>query len=170
MRRCLLVKSATEQRIIDALEDVAAEHGVDIVDVELAGATKAPCVRVRLEGANGESLSLDDIAAHTKWVGDVVEAIDPVSSSYTLEVSSPGMARPLRRPSDFIRFVGSDVELQTTATEGRRKFKGRIDAADESAVTLALEDGESVSISYDEVKKCTLKPVYDFKGKKEGKN
>ena len=164
-----MVKSATEQRIIDALEDVAAEHGVDIVDAELAGATKAPCVRVRIEGANGESLSLDDIAAHTKWVGDVVEAIDPVSSSYTLEVSSPGMARPLRRPCDFIRFVGSDVELQTTATEGRRKFKGRIDAADDSAVTLALEDGESVSISYDKVKKCTLKPVFDFKGKKEGK-
>lgn len=165
-----MVKSATEQRIIDALEKVAAEHGVDIVDVELTGATKAPCVRVRLEGADGGSLSLDDVTAQTAWVSDVVEDVDPVSGSYTLEVSSPGMARPLRRPRDFARFAGSDVELQTTATEGRRKFKGTIEAADDREVTLALEDGESAVFPYDEIRKCTLKPVYDFKGKKEGKN
>ena len=165
-----MVKSELEQGIIDALEAVAPEHGMDIGDVELTGATKAPCVRVRFDRPDGAGITLDEVTAQSRWVSDVVEGLDPVPGAYTLEVSSPGMARPLRRPSDFIRFVGSDVELQTTATEGRRKFKGRIDAADESAVTLALEDGESVSISYDEVKKCTLKPVYDFKGKKEGKN
>ena len=139
-----MVKSPMEQRIIDALETLAAEHGVDIVDVEMAGATKAPCVRV----------------------------IDPVAGSYTLEVSSPGMARPLRRPRDFARFTGEDVDLVTTATEGRRKFKGRIAGATEEAVTLALEGDETVTIPFAEVKKCTLKPVFDFKGgaKKEGKN
>ena len=167
-----MVKSPMEQRIIDALETLAAEHGVDIVDVEMAGATKAPCVRVRLEGADGEALGLDDIAAQTKWVSDAVEAIDPVAGSYTLEVSSPGMARPLRRPRDFARFTGEDVDLVTTATEGRRKFKGRIAGATEEAVTLALEGDETVIIPFAEVKKCTLKPVFDFKGgaKKKGKN
>ena len=168
MGRCPMVKSALEQRIIDALEEVAPEHEVDIVDVELAGATKAPCVRVRIEGADGSSLSLDAITAHTSWVSDAVEALDPIAGPYTLEVSSAGMARPLRRPRDFARFTGGEVELSTTATEGRRKFKGRIEATDDASVTLALDDGESVRISFDEVKKCTLKPVYDFKGKKKG--
>ena len=130
-----MVKTKTEQAIIDALEAVAPQHDVDIVDVELVGATKAPCVRVRIEGAEGQSLSLNDVTANTKWVGDVIEELDPISSSYTLEVSSPGMARPLRRPRDFARFVGEDCELTSTATEGRRKYTGKIAAATETNVT-----------------------------------
>ena len=150
-----MVKTKTEQAIIDALEAVAPQHDVDIVDVELVGATKAPCVRVRIEGAEGQSLSLNDVTANTKWVGDVIEELDPISSSYTLEVSSPGMARPLRRPSDFARFVGENCELTSTATE--------------TNVTLELEDGESVTLDFSDVKKCKLKPTYDFKPVKEGK-
>ena len=150
-----MVKTKTEQAIIDALEAVAPQHDIDIVDVELVGATKAPCVRVRIEGAEGQSLSLNDVTANTKWVGDVIEELDPISSSYTLEVSSPGMARPLRRPSDFARFVGENCELTSTATE--------------SNVTLELEDGESVTLDFSDVKKCKLKPTYDFKPAKEGK-
>ena len=150
-----MVKTKTEQAIIDALEAVAPQHDVDIVDVELVGATKAPCVRVRIEGSEGQSLSLNDVTANTKWVGDVIEELDPISSSYTLEVSSPGMARPLRRPRDFARFVGEDCELTSTATE--------------TNVTLELEDGESVTLDFSDVKKCKLKPTYDFKPAKEGK-
>ena len=150
-----MVKTKTEQAIIDALEAVAPQHDVDIVDVELVGATKAPCVRVRIEGAEGQSLSLNDVTANTKWVGDVIEELDPISSSYTLEVSSPGMARPLRRPCDFARFVGENCELTSTATE--------------TNVTLELEDGDSVTLDFSDVKKCKLKPTYDFKPAKEGK-
>lgn len=163
-----MVKTKTEQAIIDALEATAPEHGIDIVDVEMVGATKAPCVRVRIEGAEGESLSLNDVTANTKWVGDVIEALDPISGSYTLEVSSPGMARPLRRPRDFARFVGEDCELTSTATEGRRKYTGKIVAATESEVTLELEDGTTATLAFDDVKKCKLKPTYDFKPAKEG--
>ena len=150
-----MVKTKTEQAIIDALEAVAPQHDIDIVDVELVGATKAPCVRVRIEGAEGQSLSLNDVTANTKWVGDVIEELDPISSGYTLEVSSPGMARPLRRPRDFARFVGENCELTSTATE--------------TNVTLELEDGESVTLDFSDVKKCKLKPTYDFKPAKEGK-
>ncbi|HJG30718.1 MAG TPA: ribosome maturation factor RimP [Collinsella ihuae] len=164
-----MVKSRLEQDIIDALEAVAPEHGIDIVDVEIVGATKAPCVRVRIDRLDGEGISLDEVTAQNAWVSDAVEKLDPISGSYTLEVSSPGMARPLRRPSDFERYIGSAVELVTTATEGRRKFKGTIAATDEQAVTLELEDGEQVSIPHGDVKKCALKPVYDFKGGKGDK-
>ena len=136
-----MVKTKTEQAIIDALEAVAPQHDVDIVDVELVGATKAPCVRVRIEGAEGQSLSLNDVTANTKWVGDVIEELDPISSSYTLEVSSPG----------------------------RRKYAGKIAAATETDVTLELEDGDSVTLDFSDVKKCKLKPTYDFKPAKEGK-
>ena len=154
-----MVKSKLEQDIIDALEAVAPEHGIDIVDVEIVGATKAPCVRVRIDRLDGEGISLDEVTAQNAWVSDAVERLDPISGSYTLEVSSPGMARPLRRPSDFERYIGSAVELVTTATEGRRKFKGTIAATDEQAVTLELEDGEQVSIPHGDRKSTVRKPV-----------
>ena len=165
-----MVKSKVEQLVIDALEARAPELDVDIVDVEVVGATKAPTVRVRLEAADGSSLTLDQVTAHTSWVSEIVEGVDPVPGSYTLEVSSPGMARPLRRPRDFERFCGQECQLTTTATEGRRKFAGRIVQADDHAASLELEDGSTQAFPYEEIKKCVLKPVYDFKGSKEGKN
>ena len=164
-----MVKSKLEQDIIDALEARAAEHGIDVVDVEIVGATRAPCVRVRLDKLEGDPINLDEVTAQTAWVSDTVEALDPISGSYTLEVSSPGMKRPLRRPSDFVRFQGEEVELTTTAMEGRRSYKGVIAAADDASVTIQPEGEDAATISYDDVKKCTLKPVYDFKGVKEGK-
>lgn len=164
-----MVKSKLEQDIIDALEARAAEHGIDVVDVEIVGATKAPCVRVRLDKLEGDPINLDEVTAQTAWVSDTVEALDPISGSYTLEVSSPGMKRPLRRPSDFVRFQGEEVELTTTAMEGHRSYKGVIAAADDASVTIQPEGEDAATISYDDVKKCTLKPVYDFKGVKEGK-
>lgn len=164
-----MVKSKLEQDIIDALEARAAEHGIDVVDVEIVGATKAPCVRVRLDKLEGDPINLDEVTAQTAWVSDTVEALDPISGSYTLEVSSPGMKRPLRRPSDFVRFQGEEVELTTTAMQGRRSYKGVIAAADDASVTIQPEGEDAAAISYDDVKKCTLKPVYDFKGVKEGK-
>ena len=166
-----MVKSKLEQEIIDALEEHASQHGIDIVDVDLVGATKAPCIRVRIDRLDGEPISLDDVTAQNAWVSDTVEALDPIAGPYTLEVSSPGMARPLRRPADFARFVGEDVELSTTATQGRRTFKGAIVSSDDASVTLSLpgEDPDTVTIAFDEVKKCALKPSYDFKAKKEEK-
>lgn len=163
-----MVKSKVEQEIIDALEARAAEHGIDIVDVEVVGATKAPCVRVRLDKLEGDPINLDEVTAQTAWVSETVEALDPISSAYTLEVSSPGMKRPLRRPSDFARFIGGDVELTTTAMEGRRSYKGVITAATDTDVTILPEGEEALTIAFDDVKKCTLKPVFDFKGVKEG--
>ncbi len=164
-----MVKSKLEQQVIDALEAVAPDHGIDVVDVEVVGATKAPCLRVRIDRADGDPISLDEVTAQSAWVSDVIERLDPIAGSYTLEVSSPGMARPLRRPSDFDRFAGETVELTTTATEGRRKFKGVIASVDEHAVTLSLEDDRTVTIPHDEIRKCTLKPVFDFNRGKDGK-
>lgn len=164
-----MVKSKLEQDIIDALEAQAPLHGIDVVDVEVVGATKAPCIRVRLDKLEGDPINLDEVTAQTAWVSDTVEALDPISGSYTLEVSSPGMKRPLRRPSDFVRFQGEEVELTTTAMEGGRSYKGVIAAADDASVTIQPEGEDAATISYDDVKKCTLKPVYDFKGVKEGK-
>lgn len=93
----------TSVAILDALEHVAPDHGVDIVDLEVVGATKAPTVRVRIEWLDStrETISLDEVAQQTSWISDVIDELDPFPTSFTLEVSSPGLDRPLRRPRDY---------------------------------------------------------------------
>ena len=100
-------------RIIDALEQESPAHGIDIVDVEITGGTKAPVVGVRIDHADEElpTITLDEIAAQNGWIGDIIDEIDPFPGSYTLEVSSPGMARPLRKARDFERFAGETVQI-----------------------------------------------------------
>ena len=93
-----MVKTKLEQEIIDAIGARAASHGIDVVDVDVTGATKAPLVRVRIDWADGRPITLDEVSANTGWVSDAIDELDPIASAYTLEVSSPGMARPCAAP------------------------------------------------------------------------
>ena len=154
--------------ILAALEAMAPEHGADIVDVDIEGAGKSTVIRVRIDRAeeSDEPISLDEVAAQTPWINAVIDELDPIATSFMLEVSSPGMARPLRRARDFERFAGSTVKLETTATEGRRRYTGTLEGMDEGKVTLTA-DGQSFAFALDEIKSCTIKPEYDFSGSSE---
>ena len=100
-------KEGAEKGIIAALEAEAQEHGIDIVDVEVVGATKNPCVRVRIDHADEQAptITLDEVTAETGWISDAIDELDPFPAAFTLEVSSPGLDRPLRRERDFVRFA-----------------------------------------------------------------
>ena len=152
-------KTGIEQQIIDALEARAAERGVDVVDVEVVGATKAPCVRVRIDRVDGEGISLDEVTAQNPWVSDAIEKLDPISGSHTLEVSSPGMARPLRKERDFERFAGETVAVSLTPGEGRRRYTGTLLGIEGATVALEV-DGERVELPFDDIRKCTIKPDF----------
>ena len=151
------------EHIISVLEKRALGHDIDIVDVEVVGSAKAPVVRVRIDHADedGKTISLDEVAAETGWISDALDEIDVFPGSFTLEVSSPGMDRPLRRVRDFERFSGSQVSLQTTALEGRRRYTGKLLGIQENVVSLE-SDGMTYDIPLTEIKKCTLKPTFDF--------
>lgn len=159
-------KEGAEKGIISALEAKAAEHGIDIVDVEVVGATKNPCVRVRIDHADEDAptISLDEVTAETGWISEAIDELDPFPAAFTLEVSSPGLDRPLRRERDFARFAGSEVNLSTTATEGRRKFCGTLEGVEDGSVVLTC-DGERVAIALEDVKKCKVKPDFSNSGK-----
>ena len=159
-------KEGAEKGIIAALEAKGAEHGIDIVDVEVVGATKNPCVRVRIDHADEQAptITLDEVTAETGWISDAIDELDPFPAAFTLEVSSPGLDRPLRRERDFVRFAGSDVSLSTTATEGRRKFSGRLECVEDGRVVLTC-DAERVEVPLDEVKKCKVRPDFSNSGK-----
>lgn len=158
-------KAGLEQTIIDALEPLADKRGIDVVDVEVVGASKAPCVRVRIDHADEDAptITLDEVTAETEWISAVIDELDPIPSSFTLEVSSPGMARPLRKPRDFARFAGQTVAVGLGPGEGRRRYTGVLLGIDgePGCETVALEvDGERVELPFDSIRKCTIKPDF----------
>ena len=159
-------KAGLEQTIIDALEPRAAERGIDVVDVEVVGASKAPCVRVRIDHADESlpTITLDEVTAETEWISEALDELDPIPSSFTLEVSSPGMARPLRKPRDFERFAGQTVQLSLAPGEGRRRYTGTLLGIDAGMVAIEV-DGARVELAFDDIRKCTIKPDFSDAGK-----
>ena len=157
-----MAQTPLEMQLLEALEARAAEHAIDVVDVEVVGAKKAPVVRVRIDHADEAlpTITLDEVSAQTGWVNEVIDELDPFPDSFMLEVSSPGLARPLRRERDFVRFSGERVQLNTNATEGRRKYTGTLLGFEDGAVRLEC-DGETFAIPLDEVRTCKIKPNFD---------
>ena len=158
-----MANEAVVAGILEALEQAGEQHNIDIVDVEVVGATKNPTVRVRIDYLDPEAqaISLDEAAAHTGWIGEPTDEVDPFPGTFTLEVSSPGLSRPLRRARDFERFAGATVALNTTAHEGRRRFTGELVGMEHEKVVL-LCDGERYEFALEEIGRCTIKPDFDF--------
>ena len=152
--------SAKEQSLLDALAVQAAENGIEIVTVEVVGAKKAPTIRVYIDCPQG--VGFDELASSQAWINDTIDALDPFPGAYTLEVSSPGIDRPLRTPAHFQRYVGETVVLATVApVEGRSRWTGLLAAADEEGIVLEA-DGQAYPIRFDNVKRAQLRGTVDF--------
>ena len=151
--------SKKEQQLLDALAPRAAEEGVEIVTVEVAGAKKAPTIRVYIDVEGG--VSFDELSAAQAWINDLMDELDPFPGAYTLEVSSPGIDRPLRRPCDFARFAGELVEVSTTEpVDGRKSWTGTVVSSDDEAFVLR-SDGQDVRAPFSVLKRAKIKPDYD---------
>jgi ribosome maturation factor RimP len=136
-------------RLVALAEPVAADLGVDLVDVEVKGPRNRRVVRLVADAEGG--LDIDRIAELSRAVGDAID--DVVPGSYTLEVTSPGTDRPLRRLRDFERNVGRDVRIQRTqqaAADAPGEVTGTVVAATDGTVTLDV-DGEQVAVPIDDV-------------------
>ena len=116
--------------------------GYELVGVELTGQSKgATLLRIYIDHADG--ITLDDCVAVSHQVSGVLDVEDPIKENYRLEVSSPGLDRPLKSERDFIRFLGKRISVKTfSPVEGRKTFEGRI--ADFKNNTLYLDDGGAV--------------------------
>lgn len=132
--------------LVELLTPVLAEANLDLVDLTCAGlGTPTAAVEIRVDHAEnhplGGRIDLEGVSAATRIIDAALEAFDPIAGAYTLEVSSPGLERPLRTPDHFRRFVGTSISVKTIpTTEGERRFEGRLDAADadlDGAITVA---------------------------------
>ncbi len=144
------------ERVWEIAEPLVAHEGLEMVDVEFRRENRGMVLRLFLDRSGG--ISLDDLTRFSRQLGDVLDAHDAVPGSYTLEVSSPGINRRLRRPDHFRRYLGKKVRVRTTfPSEGRRDFVGILHAVDMDGIVLAA--GElSHSIRFADIAQANYEP------------
>lgn len=138
------------------IQPIAQDLGFELVRVTYGGGRK-PTLQIMAERPDG-TMTVDDCAKLSREVSALLDVEDPLDGEYLLEVSSPGIDRPLTRPKDFMRWVGFDAKVELhEASEGRRRFRGVITEATDAQVTLDVSDlNEVVEISYGDISKAKL--------------
>jgi ribosome maturation factor RimP len=152
-------------KILAIAEPIAAERGLEVLDIEIAGSSPRQLVRVLLDHPDESQLvSIEDCAAVSRRLGDGLEAYEVLRGQYMLEVSSPGVNRPLKKPVHFHRVSGSRVKVRTKAGEGeRRNFLGRLTAVDETGIEVTEEAGPPVRIAFTDIDKANLEFEFEQK-------
>lgn len=153
-----------EDRLIEALEPLVTKHGLDLVTVEVAGTRKRPILRVFLDTPAG-GITLDELVDAQEWVDAAIEEADPFIESYDLEVSSPGIDRPLRKRDDFERFAGETTVAYLKPGAPRSKYTGISHGLDGDELVLEMEDGTMERLAFDRIKKAHIIGQIDFSGR-----
>jgi len=150
---------AKVDKLSDMLRPAAEALGYEFLGVEYIGQGKHTVLRLYIDHENG--INVDDCAAVSHQASGILEVEDPISSQYTLEVSSPGMDRPLFTMAHFEKYVGSEVQMRChVGVNGRRKFKGKlISAADERLVVEV--DNEQYELDFLDVDKANVVPEFN---------
>jgi ribosome maturation factor RimP len=134
-------ETGLESRLSAIIEPVANDLGFALVRVKMTQENGAT-LQIMAEDANGH-FSINDCERLSKDVSPVLDVEDPINTEYHLEVSSPGIDRPLVRARDFIRYVGQEAKIELSdLVRGRKRFRGPIIAADEENFTIKLPEAE----------------------------
>ena len=150
--------SEAGDRVAELITGTLGAMGFELVRVRLAGATR-PVLQIMAERVDGTEMTVEDCAEISHGVSVLLDTEEPIAGSYTLEVSSPGIDRPLTRLRDFERFAGFEARIETSkAISGRRRFKGRLRGIVEGAegmISMDLADGP-VELPFDVIAKADL--------------
>jgi ribosome maturation factor RimP len=143
------------RQITELIEPTVHDLGFEVVRVLMTGGQR-PTVQVMVEPISREAVTVEHCARISHAISAHLDVADPIAGTYRLEVSSPGIDRPLVRRSDFERFAGFEARIETAIPiEGRRRFRGRLAGVIDDDVCLRLPEGEQ-RIPYGVVKKAKL--------------
>jgi ribosome maturation factor RimP len=133
-------KTAEDQNLLELLDPVAEVAGYAIVRLRLMGGEHARRLQIMAERPSDGDMNVEDCARLSRAISEIMDAADPIAGEYTLEVSSPGVDRPLTRLGDFETFEGHEarIELDRLA-EGRKRFKGILAGVEDGQVAFDLE-------------------------------
>ena len=131
--------------------------GFDLVRVKLFGGAGDITLQVMAERPDTRQLTIDDCADLSRRISDVMDAEDPIESEYRLEVSSPGIDRPLTRLSDFADWAGHEARIVLTApVEGRKQLTGDLVGVEGERITIAVNKHQEMTIGFDQVADAKL--------------
>jgi len=154
--------------LTNLLTPVVTDLGLECLGVEYSPSHGNSLVRVYID-APERAVTVDDCEAVSRQISATLDVNDPITGRYTLEVSSPGLDRPLYAPAQFARFVGQPAKIEVNlAIAGRRRFQGPILAVEGEDVILE-QDGVQVRIAHANIHKAKLVPRYDEPAAKPGK-
>jgi len=152
----LITLSPQEDRILDLAQPLASELGLDVVRIRIMGGNR-PLLQIMIEKAGGAATDVEDCATFSRNLSPILETEDPISEAYRLEVSTPGIDRPLTRVGDFGRWVGHLVKIELTMPlDGRRRFQGAIQREDDKGVAVLLDDDSELVAQVHEMSKAGL--------------
>ncbi len=136
------------------IEPVIAAEGMELLEVEFQKESNGYVLRVFIDHEDG--VTIEDCSRISYILGDFLDVVDPIHHPYHLEVSSPGLDRPLSKPSHFVKYKGSIIRVKTIDPIGKRKnFKGLLIESTDSLITLKCDE-TIFEIPYDNIEKARL--------------
>lgn len=152
------LKSVALDRIREMATTVCKDRGIELFDVEIVGGAGHSILRVYIDDPLG--VSVEDCAAVSREMSTLLDVADPIQGRYRLEVSSPGIDRPIRHTEDARGMIGKLVRIKTRrAVEGRKAFKGRLREV-RGDVWIVTMDDRDYEIGADDVEKANM--IYEF--------
>ena len=151
-------REAYESKVENYLLPMMEEYGFELVDVEYVKEAGTWYLRAYIDKEGG--ISVDDCEVVSRRLSDWLDKEDFIEESYILEVSSPGLGRPLKKEKDFVRSLGKDVEIRLyRAKDKRKEFTGALKAFDRDTVTIE-EDGKEITFERAEI--ALIRLAFDF--------
>jgi len=148
-----------EEKLTEMLEPGVEALGFELVGIEFVRAGKHSILRVFIDHENG--ITVDDCADVSHQVSAILDVEDPISTEYNLEVSSPGMDRPLFKEKHYIESVGEVVQVRLSMPMGdRRNFKGKVLACEDGMISIEV-DGQQFQLAVANIEKGNVVPTFD---------
>jgi ribosome maturation factor RimP len=140
-------KTAEDFGLLELLDPVAEAIGYEIVRLRLMGADEQRRLQIMAERPSDGDMNVEDCARLSRAISEIMDAADPIAGEYTLEVSSPGVDRPLTRLKDFTTYEGYEARLELDRmAEGRKRFRGLLAGVEADNVAIDLEGEEHTAL------------------------
>ena len=146
-----------ERKITDIIDPVVKDLGFDVVQVRVIGSQKLQTLQILAEDPETGRIDLNGCTAVSRAVSAILDVEDPIAGAYQLEISSPGIDRPLVREQDFIKNLNKEISVETDIPQdnGQKRFKGVLKDFANDTVTIHTEDGDA-KIAFEDVIKAKL--------------
>ena len=152
-------KEIYEQKAEEILLPIVQEHAFELVDVEYVKEGGSWYLRAYIDKEGG--IAIDDCEVVSRALSEILDQRDFIEDAYILEVSSPGLGRPLKKEKDFVRSMGEEVEIRTyRAFNKQKEFVGILCAYDKDSVTIELEDKEEMKFEKSDI--ALIRLAFDF--------